>query len=148
MTLAGLPDKDFADKFSETFLQCKYALTGSDAVELARTHCSDIRRDVRRISFKAAKLLRTELGQWKNIDQSFAQLLDADRTFLKDFAESLRRIDLELDAIYGLVDNKKLADAQQRYAGLKKALREDVEALRTVTDRLKEAEDHIRDVLT
>lgn len=149
MTLAGLKEQEFTkEAFYDAYLHCKYSYTGNEAPELARTHCSDIRRDVRRISFKAAKLFRTEWGEWKNVAKSFSKLEDADLQFLKEFGSALRRVDAELDAINETLQNDDKAGAWKRFSALRDDIRKDVESLRAVTERLRQAEDHILTVLT
>ncbi len=148
-TLAGLNEQTLTkDSFYNVYLHCKYTYTGNDAPELARTHCSDIRRDIRRISFKAAKLFRTEWGEWKNVGNSFSKLENADLAFLEEFGSSLRRVDAELDVVNDLLKKDDKAAAWTRFSGLRDDIRSDVESLRTVIERLRQAEDHIRLVLT
>lgn len=106
--LASFDKRKFNEKtFYEVYLHCTYTYTGADAPEQARTHCRDVVRDVRRISFKEAKVPHVEWGQWKEIDKSFAVLVNADQTFLDDFAKSLRQLDKELDAIKNLLMKKR-----------------------------------------
>jgi hypothetical protein len=148
-TLAGLKEAEFSkDKFMNVYLHCKYVFTGNDASERARTHCTDIQRDVRRINFVAAKVLRTEMGNWKNVDKSFADLENADDTFLSEFGGTLRGVDAKLDEVQDLLDKKKRAAAWAAYETLRKDLRRDVDALSKIVDQLRKAEDHIRSVLT
>lgn len=147
--LAGLKEQAFnKDSFYDVYLHCKYSYTGNEAPELARTHCSDIRRDIRRISFKAAKLFRTEWGQWKNVAKSFSELEGADIKFLEDFGSALRRVDVELDTVNNILQNDDKIGAWKRFSVIRDDIRKDVESLRAVTERLRQAEDHIRTVLT
>src|SRR5262249_9722910 len=44
----------------------------------AKTHCGMVERDLKRIKFKLAKLLHTDLGKWGEADQHFAQIVGQD----------------------------------------------------------------------
>lgn len=147
--LLGLDKRKFNERtFFEVYLHCTYTYTGADAPERARTRCGDIVRDLRRISFKAAKVLRTEWGQWKQIDKSFASLADADKKFLDDFGEALRKLDSELKAVHEFLKKGQKEEAWRRFTAVREDLRKDVASLQDIVDALRKADDHIRAVLT
>ena len=147
--LTGLDKRKFSQKtFDHIYLHCTYTYTGADAPERARTHCGDILRDLRRISFKAAKVLRTEWGEWWEIDKSFVALADADRRFLNDFGVALHKLDSELNTVRGLLKKGKKEAAWNRFGAVRMELRKDVAGLQDVVKALRKADDHVRAVLT
>jgi len=147
--LAGLDKPQFrAETFSELRLHCEYTYTGHEASRKSRSHCTDIRRDLRRISFKLAHLGRTEIGQWKALRKAFWELEHGDENFLERFETTLHRLDSELRAVDALLTAGNLDGAWKRFLDLRSDIRKDVESLRDVVGTLGKAEDHIRRVLT
>ena len=148
-TLNGPAKEMFTEKaFIDIWIHCKYALTGNDAPELARTHCTDIMRDLRRINFIAAKTLRTELGSWSDVDSWFADLRSADADFLESFATCLRTIDVALDEIQSEFKASRPDGAWTKFVALRKAIDNDVQNLNDTVGQMRRADDHIRAVLT
>jgi len=137
---------------SETFwpihMHCLNFFTSPDALRRARTHCTDIERDVARINFKMARILRTEVGNWKGVDDAFRILSSADATFLEKYEQEPRRIGKELDDISGLLKRNEQREAWERYRTLRSSLMQDRVALRDEFARMDEAEDYIRRLLT
>jgi hypothetical protein len=147
--LSGVDKRRFSERtFSQVYFHCRYTYTGADAPERAWTHCGDILRDLRRISFKAAKLLRTEWGEWSQIDESFNVLADSDRRFLYDFGRALQKLGEELDTVLGLLKEGQKQLAWSRFTSLREELRRDVAGLQDVVTALRKADDHVRAVLT
>ena len=109
---------------------------------------SDIERDVARINFKMARILRTEVGNWKGVDDAFRILSSADATFLEKYEQELRRIGKELDDISGLLKRNEQREAWERYRTLRSSLLQDRVALRDEFARMDEAENYIRRLLT
>ena len=127
-------------------------LTSPFAADKARTHCTDIARDVNRLKFKFSKVMRTENLDLKGIDDAFKDLLDADGDFLMDFEKLLIDVDKELRTIYELlgstIDPSKKEEAWRRYEGLRTSLHSQHEELRAPLDRMRAAEFHLRKLLT
>jgi hypothetical protein len=135
------------DTFRPIFLHCVQNFTSPEAARRARSHCTDIDRDVSRIQFKAVKILRSDNLQWKNIDSQFAIVHDADGDFLDLFERDMRLVNSELQEILNLVQTDR-GQAWQKYDQLRAALLADLAALRTEFDKMRQAEDHIRRLLT
>jgi hypothetical protein len=57
-------------------------------------------------------------------------------------------VDVELDTVNNILQNDDKIGAWKRFSVLRDDIRKDVESLRAVTERLRQAEDHIRTVLT
>lgn len=143
--------------FGPVYLHCQAHLTSPEAAEKARSHCTDIARDVRRLNFITAKYLRTELSAqsegWKGIDKAFRELMDADAAFLDKFSAELVRLGDRLKSIFDkvtspLVTPDALNDAWREYESLRADLVQDHSSLKVERNRLLKAENHIRRVLT
>jgi hypothetical protein len=144
-----LPLERFNDKsFWPIRRHCLHFFTSPEAARQARTHCTDIVRDLARINFKMAMVLRTEVGNWKGVDSAFATLTSADQNFLEIYEKELHRIGEQLDNIADLTSKGRIPDAWQAYQSLRKSLMQDRAALRTEFTRMDEAENHIRRLLT
>ncbi len=85
------------------------------AAENERTHCSDIAKDVRRINFKMARVLRTELSSWRGIGEAFEMLISADEDFLQTHAQEMIRVREEVDKILRDLGNGEQASAWKKY---------------------------------
>jgi len=146
--LFSVNESDFQDSFRDIFNECRLSYTAGDAPDKARSHCTDIRRDLKRISFKAAKLFRTELGKWSEVNRAFDRLVYADIDFLAGFADALKRLEAELEEVSRLLTGGDSDQAWQKYEALRQSVRRDVTALTNEIDALRAAEDHIRLNLT
>lgn len=147
--LAGLKEPDFnAATFFDLRLHCEHVYTGNEAAQKSRTHCTDIMRDVERITFKTAQVGRTNLGEWKGVRNAFRELENADVDFLSGFEGVLRKLGTDLREINVLLDNGLRDAAWKRFLELRSEIRKSVESLHEVVDTLSKAENHIRRVLT
>jgi len=98
-TLEDIPRSDFSKaRFGPIANHCWWFFTTDRGIQQARTHCTDIQRDVARINFKMAKILRTENRNWKGINDAFGSIMDADRVYLHNYEVELSRIGRELSA--------------------------------------------------
>ena len=114
-TFVKVSVEDFASKFWPIANHAFWVFTSPEAAQKARTHCTDIQRDVARINFKMAKVLRTEGLDWQGISQAFANLLNADQDYLFEYETELTRLGTELRAIEQLVaagDTARLGSAE------------------------------------
>lgn len=152
--LEEIPESSFDQSTfaKKIYFPCTASLTGSEAALKARTHCTDIARDVDRINFRISKFLRTENMDWKGINESFRELMDADLTFLNDFEALMKMVDQELGAIYELLEEKtgarKHEEAWNRYQALRSHLHEQDQKLRETLQNLRSAQTHVRKLLT
>ena len=142
------PDRFTKETFWPIHRHLLWFFTSEEAARQARTHCTDIRRDVARINFKAAKVLRAEGGNWKGIDDAFGHLLDADFSFLDQYEKELKRIGMELDAINQQLQAGNREEAWKQYDQLRSSLMNDRAQLRAEFARMTEAENHIHQLLT
>lgn len=158
LVLAPIKKSAFSKStFGPVYVHCQTHLTSPEAAEKARSHCTDIARDVGRINFIAAKYLRTDLsaqsGGWKGINDAFRELMDADAAFLDKFSAELVRLGDRLKSIFNTVTRPRvtkveLHDAWREYESLRVDLVKDHSSLKKERDKLLEAENHIRRVLT
>ncbi len=147
--LEEIPRKKFSQ---ETFgpIGNHYLLffTSPQAAQQARTHCTDIQRDVARIKFKMSKILRTENRDWKGIDKAFQGLMDADHYYLHHYEHELMRIGSILSDISELLKNKKTDAAWKQYLELRKSLTRSCTSLANEIAKMQRAQTHIHALLT
>jgi len=141
-----------ADEFTEQRYwrvanHCFWFFTTPDAAQKARTHCTDIERDVGRINFKMSKILRTEAGNWKGIDDAFRTLMDADRGFLDQYERELIAVGKELQDIGGLLKSDPQA-SWQRYEMLRSTMAKSRQSLSNEIMNMQKAQVHIHKLLT
>ena len=134
------------DTFRPIFLHCVKNYTSPEAARQARSHCTDIQRDVGRIKFRLAKVLRADDLQWKSLDQQFARFADADGDFLVQFEHDMQLVQTELQEILGLTQTD-CRQAWQKYEKLRTTLLADLSKLTAELKKMREAEDHIRKIL-
>jgi hypothetical protein len=148
-TLAEIPIGDFTPaKFWPIANHCFWFFTSPDAAQKARTHCTDIQRDVARINFKMAKVLRTECLNWKGINQAFAELLDADRDFLFAYQEELTRLGAELNAIGQVLDAGDTQRAWDQYQALRRSIQTSRHKLSNQIALMQKAQTNVHTLLT
>ncbi len=133
--------------FLPVYFHCINNYTSPDAARRARSHCTDIRRDIERINFKLTKILRTEIGSWRSLDEAFKKVSDADQDFLDHFERDMSLVDNELTQIVSLLRGDP-QEAWHRYEQLRSTLLADRAELRNEFKNMQQAEDHIRRVLT
>jgi hypothetical protein len=136
------------ESFAKVYAHCLNNFVGPDSLQKVRTHCTDIQRDLNRINFKVVKYLRAELGTWKNLNNSFRRLADADDDFLKYFQDDMERIESKLRIVFQLLNEGKTDDAWSDYCALRASLLQDHDQVREELQKLAEAENHIRRLLT
>ena len=147
--LEDIPRNKFSKQtFGPIANHCLWFFTSPDAAQKARTHCSDIKRDVARIKFKMAKILRTENHDWKGIDSAFNRLMDADHYYLHLYEIELMRIGSELKKIDELLNKRKVDSAYDQYLELRKSLTNRYDALSNEISKMQKAQVHIHTLLT
>jgi hypothetical protein len=140
--------QDFTEEsFLPIYFHCINNYTSPDAARRARSHCTDIQRDVARINFKLTKILRTEIGSWKSLDKAFKKVADADEDFLDQFEKDMSQVDKELTEIVNLL-RENPQEAWRKYEQLRATLLTDLAGMRKDFNNMRQAEDHIRRVLT
>lgn len=147
--LEEIPLNQFTQqRFSPIASHCFWFFTSPEAAQKARTHCTDIERDVARVEFKTAKLLRTEDRNWKGINVAFRTLMSADSSFLEQYAAELARIGAELEATGKLLDDGKTQQAWKKYNGLRASLLSSRQAFSNEISRMQAAQTHVHRLLT
>ena len=148
-TVQEIPQAQFSQRtFGPVANHCRWFFTSPEAAQRARTHCTDVDRDIGRINFKMAKILRTEGADWKGIGVAFSALLDADRTFLNEYSEELERIGKELDAIDELLNRGDTESGWKRYTALRDSLLTSKRSLSDEIALMQKAQTHIHQLLT
>jgi len=147
-SLYALKPEEFSQTtFMPIFLHCVKNYTSVDAARRARSHCTDIERDVARIKFRLARILRAENLQWQSLDQAFARFADADGDFLVQFEHDMQLVETELQQIRNLVGSDP-HQAWQKYENLRETLAADLANLSGELKKMQQAEDHVRRILT
>lgn len=147
--LEPIPQPEFTkERFWPIANHCLAFFASPEAAHQARTHCTDIRRDVARINFTMAKILRTENLDWKGINNAFQNLIDADQSFLTEYADELTRIGDELNAIGKLLDGGNADAAWRKYDALRASLHGSKQALTNEIARMQNAHAHVHELLT
>ena len=147
-TLVDVSVEDFASKFWPIANHCFWFFTSPDAAQKARTHCTDIQRDVARINFKMAKVLRTEGLDWLGISQAFANLLNADQNYLFEYEAELTRLGTELRAIEQLVSAKEIQRAWEQYQALRTSIQTSRRKLSDQIALMQKAQTNVHALLT
>ena len=148
-TLAEIPIGDFTRaRFWPIANHCDWVFTSPEAAQKARTHCTDIRRDVARINFKMAKVLRTDSLNWRGIDQAFAELLNADQDFLVFYQEELVRLGAELQAIGHVLDGGDTQGAWNQYETLRNSIHTSRHKLSNQIALMQKAQTNVHTLLT
>jgi hypothetical protein len=148
-TLVDIPLQEFTrERFWRVANHCFCVFTSPEAAQKARTHCTDIQRDVARINFKMAKVLRTENLDWKGISQAFAELQNADGKYLCGYKEELTRLGAELDAIGNVLNNGDTQRAWEQYRALRISIQTSRQALSNQIGLMQQAQTNIHSLLT
>jgi hypothetical protein len=147
--LEDIPRNNFTQQtFGPISNHCLWFFTSPEAVQQARTHCTDIKRDVSRIKFKMAKILRTENQDWKGIDKAFNRLMDADHYYQHLYEMELWRIGDELRKIDKFLSEDAADAAYDQYVELRKSLTKSCEALSNEISKMQKAQTHVHELLT
>lgn len=109
----------------------------------ARTYCGNVRRTVGRIKFKFAKFLHTDVGKWDEVDAALRKIVKRDGDILAEYETSIRKLDYELKEIKGLLVKKEVVAGKNRYFGLKSDLEDNIRLLKSGTEEMSRALDHI-----
>ena len=163
-TLEPVIRKNFNKEFFRSiYFHCLNNFTNPEAAKQARTHCTDIARDINRISFKISKFFRTERDfsfttknvqdsppePFKNIDEAFQMLMDGDKEFLIEFEKELNRIGNELQETFNLLfKTEQVDEAWEKYDKLSKSILDERQNLKKEIEKMEKAENHIRRILT
>jgi hypothetical protein len=148
-TLEQIPFDQFTkERFLPISNHCLWFFTSPEAAQKARTHCTDIERDVARIEFKMAKFLRTEDRNWKGINDAFHTLMDSDHQFLRQYATELERIGEELNTIEKLLNDHKKKQAWEAYNKLRSSLINSKKSFSNEISRMQSAQTHVHELLT
>lgn len=141
------PEKFTQETYLPVYFFCINNYTNPEAARIARSHCTDITRDVDRINFKLTKILRAEVGSWKSLDQAFDNFIHVDEDFLYQFEKDMAEVDKVLTEIVRLLQYDPEA-AWRKYEDLRSALLADLAELREAFKNMRKAENHIRRLLT
>jgi len=141
------PQEFTEESFLPIYFHCINNYTSPDAARRARSHCTDIQRDVARIHFKLTKILRAEVGSWKSLDEAFRKVADADENFLDQFEKDMSQVDKELTEVVNLL-RETPQEAWRKYEQLRSTLLNDLAGMSKEFKNMRQAEDHIRRVLT
>ena len=115
-------------------------------MDKARTHCSTLKRDVGRITYKLAQFLRTDIGQWEEVSRNIQSEQDLDQSMTKAYDASIEKLNEKLNEIQNNLANGDVATALDLYKRLKADLSADIGELRTGIETMKRVAVRIREV--
>lgn len=131
-------------EFENTYQYFYRFYLGDPNISIARTHCSNISRDVDRIKFKLANILHTDIGKWSEIDLQLSSIIHNDIDILMDYDNCIKTLHDRMLAIRGNFKTGDTASAQKLYSTLKKELENDIEQLRLGVATMEKAINHVR----
>lgn len=145
--VARLSDQDFKDGFAEVYHYFKLFYYDPEPFEKARTHCSDLRRDIGRIEFKLANLLRTDIGNWSKAEQALQLELLEDYCYINEYRKNFELLNTRLNDIHSLLRQGKDDEALKAYQALRTDLSGDLDHLNIYIQRMREADTYIRQIV-
>jgi len=145
--VSSLSDEHFANGFESVYTYFKRFYYDPENLERARTHCTDVSRDVDRITFKLSMLFRTNLGKWSDAEECLRLCLLGDASYIEEYNKNFETLNRELSTVHALVREGKEEEAEQAYRGLRQRLCDDMDHLNAYIKRLREADDHIRRIV-
>lgn len=112
----------------------------------ARTHCSNLKRNVGRIKYKLALLPRTDIGKWNDVSMNIESNQDLDEEILRDYNRSIDSLKERLDEIHNKLSEGDCSAGTDIYRRLKDDLYSDIEQLRTAVSKMKAVAAHVREI--
>ena len=145
--VTSLSESEFDDKrFSKIYDHFKLFYLYPEHQDKARTHCSDLQRDIGRIEHKLAHVLRTDLGKWKLAKNALGCIIDGDLAILESYSDCIKDLDSRLKRIQADLESGHESRARESYLQMKKDLSADIEELRSAIQIMREADAHIRTI--
>ena len=142
-----LSDESFKSEFPGVYDYFKRFYYDLDAFEGARTHCSDLKRDIGRITFRLAVFLRTDIGKWSEAYQQLNLGLLDDAVYMHDYRENYELLNTRLNEISELHRQGKDQAALEAYRVLRSELSGDLDHLNNYIDRMRKSDTHVREIV-
>jgi hypothetical protein len=134
------------EKFDDRYDYFFTFYLGDENISAARTHCGNVLRDVKRIKFKLAKILHTNIGKWKEADEKLNSIVEEYPNILEDYNKSIASLESRMKEIRAHFDSRDVASARQSYATLKRDLENDIKRLRKGVLIMEEAIEHVNKI--
>jgi hypothetical protein len=115
-------------------------------IDKARTHCSILKRNVGRITYKFALVSHTNIGKWNDVSMNIMSSQDLDEEILRDYNRSIDTLKEQLDEIQSKLVEGDFTAGSDVYRRLKDDLHSDIEQLRTGVSKMKEVAAHVREI--
>lgn len=145
--ISSIPKAEFnAERFGAIYDYFYTFYLSNDNIASARTHCSNVVREVKRIKFKLGKLLHTDLGRWQEADQKLDLMQLTDGLILKEYDACLSNLYSRLQDIRFDIENNDIASGLQAYLSLKQDLEVDIEQLRLGVKKMEAALNHVQTI--
>lgn len=134
--IMSVRDEELKDRFPALRKHWQDAFFDSEDFRRTRTHCGEIRRRVESVKFQFVRIGRADLGKWKQIDNEFSQLMNADDFLTRGFNERLASAKKRVDEVFrlysssreeGLADFKRLKAEVETEEGENKGLLNEME---------------------
>lgn len=120
---------------------------GHENISMARTHCGNVERDVKRMRFKLERAGFTDVGEWQSVDQFIDEIKSGDDMLLQSYDNSVSEIQRRLDGIKTELESGNVSEARSKYLQLKKDLTADILELNKGKNAMERAKNHLRKVL-
>ena len=145
--VAKLSDQSFQSEFPGVYDYFKKFYYDLEAFEGARTHCSDLKRNVGRITFRLSVFLRTDIGKWSQAYQQLNLSLLEDVSYMHEYRENFELLNTKLNAIQSLLQEGKHADALNAYQILRNDLSRDLDHLNNYINSMRKSDSYIRELV-
>jgi hypothetical protein len=144
--VARLSDEDFRSRFQGVYKYFKDFYYDPEHIEKARTHCSDLDRDIGRIKFKLSVFLRTDIGKWRQAKEGLRHTVLEDHAYINAYKQNFKLLNSKLNEINNLLRENKEKEALAAYQALRIDLSEDLDHLNDYIERMREADTYIRQI--
>jgi hypothetical protein len=141
-----ISEKEFHNDFDLIYEKFKVLYYDPESYEAVRIHCTDLKRDVKLIKFKLARILRTDLGSWGDAERALQLGLLEDETYLAEYRKNFETLNQRLNDIYALQRAGKDAEALTEYTAFNKELAPDLDQLNDHINNIRNADTRFREL--
>jgi hypothetical protein len=103
-------------------------------------------REVRRIKFKLANILHTDIGKWDEAKEKFDSIAEQDPAILQDYNRCIASLENRMKEIREHFDAGDVTSARKSYGTLKRDLENDIKRLREGVATMEQAINHVNEI--
>jgi DNA repair ATPase RecN len=139
-------EAEFGESFETAYTYIRDFYTGRQNLSKARTHCSDVRRSVRRIRFKFTKVMTADVGldEWNRVETAIRVITEDDEKFKKLYLSAIEYVFAKLSSVARAVERNP-KKAWKLYCKTIKAFERRLDGLNETLDAIAEAQLVLRD---